>query len=154
MAFSVIGIISCTVAMTPAPTPAELAQQEVDQAKQREEDAVKSANIEKIGSKATKILSERLVEADVIPQLVNSVSVTGSINSDVWTAEIVVNNIWHAGPYQTRLQLAQNLQKIFAKLASPVEAHDYSRIKLVDINGNEVGGSSWIAGTSIWVSEK
>jgi hypothetical protein len=67
-------------------------------------------------------------------------------------AVITVTNSWHYQPYQTRLQAAQNLWKVWATLASP-DKPDRARIKLVDLNGNRVGGSSWLAGSVIDVSK-
>jgi hypothetical protein len=65
---------------------------------------------------------------------------------------LTVANGWHFQPYQLRLQAAQNLWQGWAQLISPTEL-DSARLKLVDGNGNEVGGSRIIAGSAIWVKE-
>lgn len=66
--------------------------------------------------------------------------------------KITVSNVWHYHPYQVRLQTAQNLWNIWAKVYSPIDV-DKSRIQIVDLNGNEVGGSRVWAGSLIWVQE-
>ena len=78
---------------------------------------------------------------------INSVSV-----SDL-TVTIKVTNTWHVMAYQNRLQAAQNLWEGWASVASPKD-RDQARIKVVDLNGNEVGGSRILAGSLIWVQEK
>lgn len=83
--------------------------------------------------------------------VVKSVSVR-EISTGIWEAEIEVRNNWHIKPYQIRLQDAQNLWNAWAKIASPNEP-DSARIKIVDNNGNEVGGSRVLAGSLIWVQE-
>ena len=69
------------------------------------------------------------------------------------TLTIVVANAWHFQPYQIRLQAAQNLWNLWAKLRSPNDP-DKARIELTDYNGNSVGGSRWLAGSLIWVKKK
>lgn len=88
--------------------------------------------------------------ADV--KLIDSVSVR-RIGDKTWEAELTVRNIWHLRHYQLRLQDAQTLWKAWAVIASPNEP-DLARIKLVDENGNEVGGSRILGGSLIWVQEK
>jgi len=66
--------------------------------------------------------------------------------------KITVANSWHYEPYQIRLQLAQKLWEAWAGLHSPSEP-DRARIKIVDLNENEVGGSRVWAGSLIWVQE-
>jgi len=78
--------------------------------------------------------------------LVSRVSVEGN------EATITVANVWHGLLYQTRLQLAQGIWGAWASIASPGDP-DKARIRLVDFNGNEVGGSRWLAGSLIWVQE-
>ena len=68
------------------------------------------------------------------------------------TMTFVMNNDWHLIPYQTRLQTAQNFWEGWAKV-DRAESVDVSRIKLVDQNGNEVGGSRVFAGSLIWVQQ-
>ncbi len=67
-------------------------------------------------------------------------------------AEITVTNNWHLMAYQIRLQCAQNLWKLWAQIDNPKD-WDTARISIVDYNGNEVGGSRWLAGSLIWVKE-
>lgn len=74
-------------------------------------------------------------------------------DGDIWTATLKVNNYWHIKPYQVRLQDAQNLWKLWAITSSPAN-RDLARIKIVDLNGNEVGGSRILAGSLIWVQER
>ena len=63
--------------------------------------------------------------------------------------KIIVANSWHSQPYQIRLQAAQNLQKLWGNTYGDA---DRSRVKLVDINGNSVGGNKVLGG--VWVSDK
>ena len=65
---------------------------------------------------------------------------------------ITVSNLWHTQSKQIRYQSAQNLWKIWASIHSP-DSSDDARIKLVDYNGNEVGGSRVVAGSMIWVQD-
>jgi hypothetical protein len=80
----------------------------------------------------------------------NSIIESFSVQGD--TVTMTVSNVWHLTAYQIRLQAAQNLWKLWASIASPAEP-DKARIKLVDFNGNEVGGSRVLAGSLIWVQE-
>ncbi len=68
------------------------------------------------------------------------------------TATITVADSWHISPYQLRLQVAQDLWKLWASIASPDDL-DKARIKLVDHNGNEVGGSGIFGGSDVWVQK-
>lgn len=81
---------------------------------------------------------------------VNSIIQSVSVSDE--TATITVTNAWHYSVYQVRLQAAQNLWKIWASIASPSKP-DRARIKIVDFNGNEVGGSRILGGSLIWVQE-
>jgi RNA polymerase subunit RPABC4/transcription elongation factor Spt4 len=72
--------------------------------------------------------------------------------SQTWTATLTVKNAWHLRHKQIRLQDAQNLWKSWAVIASPAD-EDKARIKLVDGNGNEVGGSRALGGSLIWVQD-
>jgi len=89
---------------------------------------------------------ERLSSAGIDNSIIHFVSVKGN------TATITVANAWHLTAYQIRLQAAQNLWKLWASIASPTEP-DKARIKLVDFNDNDVGGSRILAGSLIWVQE-
>ena len=78
-----------------------------------------------------------------------------SYNSDPGThsADLTVTNLWHVQTYQIRLQMAQNLWKTWAIIHSPKNS-DMARIRILDFNGNEVGGSRTWGGSLIWVQEK
>ena len=90
-----------------------------------------------------------LEAADV--KLIKNVSVR-RINDEGWEATLTVANLWHIRHYQIRLQDAQSLWEAWALIASPKEP-DRARIKLVDLNGNEVGGSRMLGGSLIWVTK-
>lgn len=77
---------------------------------------------------------------------VDSCSVNGN------TLSIFVKNIWHYQPYQIRLQAAQNLWKAWARIHSP-DNLDASKIKIKDQNGNTVGSSGFMFGSSISVNK-
>ncbi len=73
-----------------------------------------------------------------------------ALNSN--TAKITVSNAWHGRPYQIRLQDAQPLWKVWSQINYPVKP-DHTRLKLVDLMGNEVGGSRVLGGSMIWVKD-
>lgn len=67
--------------------------------------------------------------------------------------DITVTNAWHVSAKQVRLQAAQNLLKLWASINSPREP-GRSRIRLLDLNGNEVGGHRMGGlSSSIWVQD-
>ena len=66
---------------------------------------------------------------------------------------IFVSQNWHAQPYRLRLQAAQQLHEMWAKIHSP-DSLDYTEIELRDIGNNIVGGSSPGQPTKIWVVDK
>jgi len=74
------------------------------------------------------------------------------IATNTWEAELTVRDHWHLRHYQIRLQDAQTLWKAWALVASPHDL-DSARIKLIDHNGNEVGGSRLLGGSLIWVQD-
>jgi len=74
------------------------------------------------------------------------------VGDDIWEATLTVDNLWHIRHYQIRLQDAQTLWEAWARIASPNDL-DKARISLVDLNGNEVGGSRWLAGSLIWAKK-
>ena len=80
----------------------------------------------------------------------NSIISSASAEGDKLT--IVVANPWHYEPYQVRLQVAQNLWKVWAGIRSPQDP-DKARIEFTDFNGNSVGGSRWLGGSLIWVKK-
>ncbi len=71
---------------------------------------------------------------------------------DTNTAKITVSNAWHGRPHQIRLQDAQALWKVWSQINYPVKP-DHTRLKLVDLMGNEVGGSRVLGGSMIWVKD-
>lgn len=85
------------------------------------------------------------------PQLVESVSVS-QISAESWEAELTMKNIWHLRHKQIRLQDAQTYWQTWALIASPTDP-DRARIKLVDLRGNRVGGSGWLAGSLVSVDD-
>lgn len=66
--------------------------------------------------------------------------------------KVTVGTGYHYQPYQVRLQLAQNLWTIWATAVCP-SRQDSAHLKLVDLNGNTVGGSGWLAGSMIEVDK-
>ena len=81
-----------------------------------------------------------------------------TIHSDRKEAWIViqVRSVWHYQPKAIRLQAAQNFWKVWSMMALAnklVKDLDMARIKVVDMNGNEVGGSRVWGGSLIWVDD-
>ncbi len=75
----------------------------------------------------------------------------GSLDPDELV--ITVGSTWHASLRQERLMAAQNMWKLWASINTPTDL-DKSRIKLVDVNRNEVGGSGAIgAGSRVKVQD-
>lgn len=74
-----------------------------------------------------------------------------SIKADVNELSITVGSTWHRVVYQERLIAAQKLWKLWADINTPSDL-DTSRIQLVDVNGNRVGGSG-LMGSSIKVDK-
>lgn len=79
-------------------------------------------------------------------------SVSAEQSGERWTATITLSNVWHLRNKQLRLQDAQTLWKAWAVVASKTDP-DKARIKLIDLNGNELGGSRLLAGSLIWVQD-
>ena len=65
--------------------------------------------------------------------------------------EITVKNIWFVLAKGLRLQHAQTLWQVWARIHSPGNL-DSSRIQLIDANGNPLGGSGFLGGSSVSVS--
>lgn len=76
----------------------------------------------------------------------------GDIRLDGDEVIVAVENIWHFLPYQIRYQHTENMWHAWALAYSP-EKPDKAKISIVDLNGNEVGGSRFLAGSLIWVAE-
>lgn len=93
---------------------------------------------------------QKLQQAGLMGPLVVRIEGNPTLSPDALL--IVVSNAWHSQTRQARLQAAQNLWAGWAAIASPSNL-DQARIKLVDLNGNEVGGSRIIAGSMIWVQD-
>ncbi len=130
----------------------EVAAAEARQKAERERQAAEEARRKEAEKEVQNRLDSYmkvLNAADV--RLIKSVSV-GRISDDMWEATLTVDNLWHIRHYQIRLQDAQTLWEVWARIASPNDP-DKARIKLVDQNGNEVGGSRFLAGSLIWVKE-
>jgi len=68
---------------------------------------------------------------------------------DGW-AKIVVKDAFHVAPYQSRLQMTQNLVKMWRAIHSP-NNDEVSSLTLTDYNGNEVGGTGL---TGVWVQKE
>jgi hypothetical protein len=66
---------------------------------------------------------------------------------------ITVPNAFHRLHYQERLQAAQLLWQVWVSVRRPKDP-DHARIKLVDLLGNEVGGSRALGGSLVWVQER
>lgn len=87
-----------------------------------------------------------LIDTSGMNEFVSNVGVQGG---DV---TITVRNIWHYQPKQVRLQAAQVLWESWVEFC-PKEEADLCRLTLEDLNGNKVGGSSWLAGSFIDVDD-
>lgn len=91
-------------------------------------------------------------------QAVRGIDPNGTLFVDISPAEhngmvlITVANEWHYQPYQIRKQAAQGLWNSWASIFSP-EDSDSARIKILDLNGNRVGGSSAFAGSLVDVDK-
>jgi len=75
-----------------------------------------------------------------------------SRDQDLWEATLTVDDLWRLRNKQLCLEDAQSLWKAWASIASP-KAPDSARIKIVDLNGNELGGSRVWGGSLIWAQD-
>jgi len=66
---------------------------------------------------------------------------------------VKVRDTWHYQLKQVRLQAAQNLWNLWARGYYPEDEKDKCRMELVDLNGNNVGGSSWLGGSVVSVKD-
>lgn len=66
---------------------------------------------------------------------------------------IKVRNTWHYQQKQIRLQAAQNLWNLWSQEYYLEDTKDNCRMELVDLNGNNVGGSSWLGGSVVNVKD-
>jgi hypothetical protein len=140
-------------------TPEEKAQRAaLEKATQEQQAAERAARGEaekekrEVARKNQKQNLDRFVKRLAAAGIDNSIIRHVSVNGEGDTATITVANTWHLSVKQIRLQSAQNLWKLWAAIASPDDL-DKARISLVDINGNEVGGSQAWGGSLIWVQE-
>jgi hypothetical protein len=125
---------------------------EAERQRKAEAEAARNAEHEAKQKKVKQNLDQfmeriKAAQASAGGKIVHRVSIEGD------KATITVDNSWHLMPYQIRLQAAQSLWKSWASIASPDDL-DKARIRLVDFNGNEVGGSRILGGSLIWVQEK
>jgi hypothetical protein len=77
-----------------------------------------------------------------------------TFESDNKRAVLTVSNVWHMQAKQIRLQAAQNLWKQWAIICvnqAVGNNADACPIKLIDNNGNDVGGSSFMGGSLVSV---
>lgn len=66
---------------------------------------------------------------------------------------VKVRDTWHYQLKQIRLQAAQNLWEWWSKYYYLEDEKDKCRMELVDLNGNDVGGSSWLGGSVVNVKD-
>lgn len=106
--------------------------------------AIKATNINtKVAAFIAKIES-----VGIANDLIARASVDGKLSADLLV--ITVGSTWHRAGRQGRLVAAQRLWQVWSEINSPTNP-DTSRIQLVDANGNKIGGSSLVAGSSIKV---
>ena len=74
-------------------------------------------------------------------------------SSDECSIVVRVRNTWHYQHKQIRLQAAQNLWNLWSQSYYLESNKDKCRMELVDSNGNNVGGSSWLGGSVIGVKD-
>lgn len=74
-------------------------------------------------------------------------------DTDECSIVIKVRNTWHYQIKQVRLQAAQNLWNLWAQDYYLEDTKDTCRMDLVDLNGNNVGGSSWLGGSIVNVKD-
>lgn len=145
----------------PEPTGEEIAREREERTRLTRDAVRKAEQDRQAQEKVQQETSQREVQAlsnaylavlnSARVKMVETVSVE-RIGSDIWKATITVDNIWHIRHKQIRLQDAQTLWAAWARIASPTKL-DSARITIVDLLGNEVGGSRWLAGSLIWVND-
>lgn len=74
-------------------------------------------------------------------------------STDECSIVIKVRNTWHYQLKQIRLQAAQNLWELWSRSYYLEDEKDKCRMELVDLNGNNVGGSSWLGGSVVNVKD-
>jgi hypothetical protein len=127
---------------------AELARKQAEEQRLAEEEGIRQQE--------SQALTQSKLDAYIAVLEAGEVSIVREVgvrrNGDIWTATLTVDNVWHMKLYQIRLQDAQTLWEAWARIASPSEP-DKARISIVDMRGNEVGGSRVWGGSLIWVQE-
>lgn len=89
----------------------------------------------------------KIQTAGITTDLVSRASIKGDVNELI----ITVGSTWHRAVHQERMIAAQKLWQVWGDINTPTDM-DTSRIKLVDVNGNQVGGSG-VMGSSIKVDK-
>lgn len=92
----------------------------------------------------------RLEQVGIAPGLVVSVA-RDEVLPDMLV--ITVGAAWHRAIKQERRLAAQNLWKLWVRVNGGVEVPDRNWIRLVDVNGNNVGGSGMWGGADIKVAD-
>ncbi len=136
--FTLVHIIFDNGKATTAPPPAP------QQASQAAKPSVESSSFEA----ERKEFIDVLVDSDLV-SIVKRVDKGFSDNQ----LAITVYNNWHYEPHQIRKQAGEMLWEIWARIHSPDDV-DKARISILDLNGNKVGGSRFIAGSMIWMDER
>ena len=88
-----------------------------------------------------------IIEASFIRTLVRDVE--GSIRH---TAVVHVEDTWNPKDASVRMEGAKFLQETWASLHSPNDP-DMAKIRLMNLRGHVVGGSSGDKGTDVWVAQ-
>ncbi len=74
-------------------------------------------------------------------------------DADECSIVVKVRDTWHYQLKQIRLQAAQNLWNLWTQGYYLENEKDKCRMELVDSNGNNVGGSSWLGGSVVNVKD-
>lgn len=139
-------------------------QEQQKQAEETEEERKKKAE-EEVAKKIAEEEAERKAAEEAgknlqgYIDLINATGMNVYVNSvDYYNGfkwiEITVKNTWHYEPKQIRLQAAQTLWRVWATQFCPEkETIDNCRIILIDLAGNEVGGSSAWGGSVVNVKD-
>lgn len=90
----------------------------------------------------------RLQGAGLDPTGVSTVRIAG----DEQTLEIVVTDEWLRQPPEIRFRDIQNFWWLWSTVYLPYEGYEKVFVRVLDSNGNEVGGSRPDVGSMIWAS--
>ena len=141
-------IVGCTSTNSGSNTSAQLKSQtkrtEVHKSSDNQEQKVSAIQVPKAKLKSSEL--DTFIDVLKLAGIDNSIVSRVSQNGDSLT--VIVANAWHYQPYQVRLQAAQNLWELWARITSPNDP-DKARLEITDFNGNSVGGSRWLAGSQI-----